>query len=389
MLRSRRVTTVFLACWLILTFAASTAQARQGHSPQFAATPAAAEGDGWRIVGIQVLDERITPVALSPDGQWIAGIDEEDRFCVWDAATLEPACDAGELPIHLESITWAPDSAAVAWSLDAFRTFEESDIFVFEMETGTSVNLTDDGIEGMLGGPGGAVPLDVLPAWSADSQSLTFARSEWTPEQHQTELMTIARAGGEPEPRHTVATDASLSISTPMYSLANGSLLYAVTWDEPKRGIWLLEANGATRQVLPGATTPVIVDVVESGNGTLISAYSQSPASEFAPDDPFTLVLEHESGDVTPLVHPDDAAILLQPAGFSPDGSSTISVALGRRGFELVALGPETSVTLLPEPVGIAHGTLGLRAAPEWVGNTILVSGFAPGSYLVTVEPAP
>ena len=394
MIRPHRLPAMLLACWLLLAFAAPTVQAQQGHSLPPMATPAAATvGDGWRIADVQALDNRTTPVALSPDGQWIAGIDEEDRFCVWDAATLEPTCDAGDLTIHPESIAWAPDSTAVAWSLDAFRLIVESDIYVFEVATGKSVNLTNDEVPGEEHAQQyiTSSTIDVMPTWSRDSRSITFARAAGSPDQPGTTLMTIPRSGGEPEPRHTVAQEAPLSIATLMFHLSDGSLLYAVTStsDHPEQGLWLLEVNGAARQILPGRGMPVIADVVETENGTLISGFSLPAIFQLGPDEPFSFVLELESGEMTPLVHPDDETTLLYPAGFSPGGSSTISVTWNPLVLPaVVVLGPEVSETPLPESVDIAHGSLALQRAPDWVGNnTILVSGFSNGAFLITVEP--
>lgn len=398
MIRPRLATNVLVACWLILALAAATAHAQQGHGLSPVATPAASTaGEGWRIVDIEVLDDRTTPVALSPDGQLIAGLDEEDRFCVWDVATLEPACDLEEREIQLESIAWAPDSTAVAYSLSAFILFQDSDIFVFDLETGTSVNLTDDGFEGMLDPlSDDVVSIDVVPAWSADSQSLTFARGEWGAPERGTSLMTIARTGGDPEPRHTFAEGEGLSIYTPMFSLSDGALLYAVGTgdrDYPETGIWHLDADGEARMILSGADTeafptPAITDVVESESGTRISGQSVRPGSQSSLFDPISFVLDLESRLVTPLVHPEDELIVMLPAGLSPDGSSMLSVNPYVFGHAVVMLGPDVSVTPLPEPEDFTSGSFNLRRAPDWAANnTVLVSGFSPGAYLLTVEP--
>jgi len=368
MIRPRLVTNMLVACWFLLAFAAPTVQAQQGHGLPPMATPAAATvGEGWRIVDIQVLDYGATPVALSPDGQWIAGIDEEDRFCVWDVATLAPACIAEQQSIHPESIAWAPDSSAVAYALDAFRLLKDSDIFVFELDTGKSVNLTDDGVEEDLDPMSSEiVPVDVLPAWSADSQWLTFARSNFAAPEQGPDLMTIDRKGGEPERRFTVSDELGLAIGTPMFSLRDGSLLYAVTsgnLDHPDNGMWHLDASGEARQILPGLPTdafphPAIFDVVETESGIRISGASIRPNSLF---DPTSFVLDLGSGELTPY-HFAHAVVLL---------------------------GPEASVTALPEPEEFAPDSFDLRRAPDWAANnTILVSGFSPGGYLITVEPA-
>jgi hypothetical protein len=43
------------------------------------------------------------PLALSPDGASVAGVDAAGgQFCVWNLATLEPTCD-GDLPAPIEA----------------------------------------------------------------------------------------------------------------------------------------------------------------------------------------------------------------------------------------------------------------------------------------------
>ncbi len=76
-------------------------------------------------------------MTLSPDGQWIAGIGPEgDQFCIWNVETLIVDCDDQFQPIHAESITWSPDSTAVAYSLDLLMRFYDSDVFVYDVKRG-------------------------------------------------------------------------------------------------------------------------------------------------------------------------------------------------------------------------------------------------------------
>lgn len=322
--------------------------AQQGHNPESAAPPQATPGvsDTWEVTDVRAVgDTRI--VALSPDGRSLAGTNRGNQFCVWTIATMEEACDAETLPIHLESIAWAPDSSAVAYSLDAFRFAYESDIYLFELDAGRSVNLTEDELEGgLMGLDETSVPIDVMPAWTSDSQSLTFARTDWAAEDRGTDLMTIAREGGAPELRFIIADDLPLAVFTPMHSLADGSLLYAVTTtgvNDPETGLWLLDGGDAS-QVMPGSgddayPMPAIADVAEGAGGTMIAGYSLTAISQFNMDKPFSFLLDLESGETTPLAHPEDEGVMLGPAGFSPDGSALITSSLNAENGEAVILG--------------------------------------------------
>lgn len=83
------------------------------------------------------------PLAISPDGTRLAGVDADGaRFCVWDLATGKAACD-GDIPAPVEarSVTWAPDSSAVAFSLGSSSRLVDSDIYVFDVASGTLRNV--------------------------------------------------------------------------------------------------------------------------------------------------------------------------------------------------------------------------------------------------------
>jgi WD40 repeat protein len=203
-MRLIRLRSLALGCITILTLLPLLASAQQGHSPFQAtpsATPVASAPSEWTVGSIEVLDLTGIPVTLSPDGTLIAGIGEDHEFCIWEIDSLEASCDQpSSSAINPGSIVWSPDGTAVAYTLDAFLRGDESDLFVFELDAGTSVNLTDDGIEGSLFSPdeGVSLPVDVMPTWSHDSQSLIFVRSVFGGENPDTDLMTISRTGGEP-----------------------------------------------------------------------------------------------------------------------------------------------------------------------------------------------
>src|SRR5690606_18917154 len=180
-------------------------------------------------------------LGLSPDGTMIAGVGKEDRFLVWDAETYETVARSEPMPeisiIDHTSVAWSPDSTALAWSLDAARLMLDSDIYVFDIDSGQITNLTDDEptdqdavslMDDKVSGL--ALDVDLYPSWSADGESLYFARSTWedVPE-IATSLWRIPRDGGDATEIAVLSPDAPLLVSSIYAGMEDGSVLYA-TW---------------------------------------------------------------------------------------------------------------------------------------------------------------
>ena len=192
-----------------------------------------------------------------------------------------PTCDGERLAIVPHTITWAPDSSAVAFSEDTPRLFVDSDIYVFEVETGELVNLTDDGDAELdiIGGNPQPVDVDLAPAWSPDSQHLVFARTVFGGEIEDpgTVLMTIPRAGGVPEEILTLAPPYPIEVFTTMAWQDDDTILFSI-WkadeSDGQNGVWRTSTDGGIEPVIPGTETddilfPTIVDT--SPDGTCLS----------------------------------------------------------------------------------------------------------------------
>jgi hypothetical protein len=397
--RASRFASLALASILLLATGASTT-AGQGHGIDQVATPPASpvEAAGWSVTSARPVDLDGTPVALSPDGAWLAGIGPGQQLCIWSVATLEvDACDTTPLPIYADSVTWAPDGTAVAFSLDAFRLLEESDIHVFERATGASITLTDDGLEGsIMDLSDEVVPVDVMPAWRPDASSLVFARTVWGIGAVSTELMEIDRAGGEPSRLHVVSTDAPLAIVTPMFPMADGALLYSALppdRDDPVTGIWRLDASGEADQVVPGTTAdafprPVIADALELDGTSRIAGFSAHAMGTFAFDAPIAFTLDLGTSALTPLA--GEPGLVPGPATFAPDGSATLAVLMGVRDQVVIAGDGDTQVVVL-DPAGLERtGGITFFLAPSWAasGTVLVPPGLASMAFLLTLAPA-
>ncbi|HWV25044.1 MAG TPA: hypothetical protein VNZ58_12705 [Thermomicrobiales bacterium] len=293
------------------------------------------------------------PVTISPDGTKVAGTDgRRTRLQILDLATgATVQSDAVDLPITLNAIVWAPDSSAVAFSLDAAIYFRDSDIYLVDAATGTLTDLTDDDPDGtdadeisISATPAsGAVPLDLYPTWSPDSQSLLFARTMWSDGPGGTTLTTISRDGGEPESRFQLQETFPISVYSPMWWLENDAILLA-QWmsnpDDRDNGIWRLDPDNTLTQLISGDVNTgipgaVIADVTP--DGARASAYSQLLLGQYGVNDAEGIWFDVDlttgtferwepalglSTRPTDALKEDGPGVLVAPPVFGPGGQS-------------------------------------------------------------------
>ncbi|MGC4190469.1 MAG: hypothetical protein QM589_04445 [Thermomicrobiales bacterium] len=340
----RPLTRAFAAVALAVTMIGSNT-VFAAHQPWASCLPTAWPADGALLVDDdQVLSVDGMPMAISPDGKWLAGpgsgIDRE--FCLWDVETLTPQCaDAGSsLPVTLETVTWAPDSSAVAFSLDATVRFVDSDIFVMDID-GTLHNITDDGFDGRLSlsGDGPEVPVDIYPAWSRDSRELVFARTVWGLEAPGTALYAIGRDGGAPTLRFAVSPEEPFLVFSPMHWLDDGSILFSVIHtdqENSQNGVWKLGASGSVTKVVAGAMAndvpmPFVSDV--SPDGTQATIFSLALAGQRRYEGgtdgkPIYFVADLATGALSPIQEddPQPGTGIGSVGSFLPDGATIVSV---------------------------------------------------------------
>lgn len=347
-------------------------------SAQEVSTPAS-----W--VTLQLSDQRQVwidsgqPLALSPDGRWLAGWRNGDggpEVCAFLTETLtEESCASfpGE-SIASASVAWSPDGMSFAFTDEDM--FVEPDLWVLDVEAGTVTNLTDDGQDDKFSAPPGT-PADLAPAWSPDGTEIVFARSvrEGESEKDEVEsttLQVISANGGEPREVLQVAED-QFAVRTGVRWLSDGTVLYSLTVDSggPENGLWTVDvAGGDPRQIVSAAETgseETVLVAVSSRGQAMLRAGGNFPS--------FSLI-DLETGQLVPLKHSEPATIRVVSATFSPDGRQVLFVAGSSGSSQLIvrdlATNAEQNLGELQWPLGSNEMIGGLT----WAANDL---AFGPG----------
>lgn len=387
--------------------AVSTASARQGVSPFGEATPVATAAStdatqGWKVAEAVALDLDGRVAALSPDGKWLAGIGPDRELAIWSVPGFEQTLVPFHEPIDIDSIAWSPDSTAIAFSLEAFLQGIDGDIFVYELADETIHNLTDDGYEGGYFTTDGteSFPIDVMPAWTPDSQAIVFARSVWEKgaDSIPTEIARISRAGGDVEILLTIEA-RPFSIFTPMRVLTDGSIVYTFAFsdmDDAMNGIWKLDPDGNTSQLLSGTGADafpisVLLDVSAGESELQISGISAALSGANDVTRPWLFSWSSDVGEPVPVADVDFTDPVRPFTAFwSPDGGTMLVIGRmleGEGEITVETIGPASELTLLPISSGAtSRGPRWIR--PTWsIENTVLIPSVAGTPYLLTMEP--
>jgi Tol biopolymer transport system component len=325
-------------------------------------------------------------LSLSPDGQWLAAATPQ-QLCIYAVATQTRQSCTPIARVDSHSIIWSPDSTRLAFTENAPIYLVESDLWVFDVTSGTLTNLTDDGVEQFKLDERDGL-LDLAPAWSPDSQTLIFSRTTFQPSGARTGLYRIAAAGGSPTKVLDVL-DAPLAVWHSLRWPSRGNAItYTVMGNEPQaasNGIWMAGLDGSNPQQVLGTTDPqlgppFLVAVSPAGDQALVWYYQV--ASQFASTDagvPYWSLLDTTTRAVTPLqklVPDDNAPGRVVNAIFSPDGSQLLYAYRVDNGCQLMLRDLDGNVehTLLTvdEPCG-THTDFGRGL--DWAqDNTVLVA---------------
>lgn len=368
----------------------------QGVSPFGEATPVATAAPGWEIADIREIEVDGMPVALSPDGQWIAGTGPDWELCVWEIETLNPVCaEPGYYRPNAEAIVWSPDSTAVAFTEDAARLLVDSDLYVFELGTGVLSNLTDDDFVGPLmltqeESEPDEVLVDLGPTWSPDGQTISFGRMFWTVENRgakQPQILRIGRSGGKPEVLAELTTLSPWGVIYPMVELEGGRLVFSIATanpNNPNEGVWMLEPCKEPVEIVSGSglddfPSAQALDATVAPDGVLISGWSMPLATAGIGLDPYAFLVNADTGELDTL----DPA--MTPLRFGPDGLSTIALVVEENDGMLTITTPNGDVSSMgPVPRSRFEQTRGL----DWASNnTVFIASGVSSGQLVTLAP--
>jgi hypothetical protein len=283
-------------------------------------------------------DELVQSMWLSPDGGRLVVISDQSLFCVYDAVTLEElrCVDSAETiaNIDYERITWSPDGRKLALTENSPVYFYDSDIWVFDTDSGQFTNLTDDGVTGsIITLEADQMPLvDYMPLWSPDGQEIYFARSTMG-DTKATDLYAVASEGGEP--RKVLALGQTpFAIYGTMYWSQDGTTLYFSRYlpqrDDPTNGIWRYDTDNRSLEQLLGPEEERGIPMVRGVNtltGKVLVFYPEFAAQYRTPSRATYALLDlatAELSDLLPAVEGEDLFPHVIGATLSPDGSKIL-----------------------------------------------------------------
>lgn len=408
-----RILAAILVFSILIGRSGIRATARE-HSPHRPAEASATLATTIEPTPSRILELEFTPVRLSPDGIHIAGIDGERSICIQSleaAPNDRPACNPveGDAPISPASIAWAPDSSAVAFSLDALPVFADSDIFVMDVESGRLGTLTGDPDASSATPAAGVIPaaprphvhdrstpdpgmstgdgwMDLFPSWSPDSREIAFARMPMG--EDNLELIRMDRDGGSTNIIANLSDAGIIAVTGPTFWLADGTLIFSGSSDvaslwETRLGTGLVRTIFPDGDVhLPGA---VAADV--SADGAWISVYSARNIAAARVGEYFGLV-QRATGEPQIFIGGEESGNgpILAPR-FSPDARFMASI-MGDDVLNLTIWNLETGqpVQILPlQTKGFELPLYGVGVT--WLADgTILIPGPDESAEIVTID---
>jgi Tol biopolymer transport system component len=392
------------------TLAQSSPGATTPTGPSAAPTGGTAGGDlGWPSsappsfgpVSLRTLEVPGTRlISMSPDGRSIAGVVPKSGYyhgqlCVYDAVTLaQRSCadlsglDAG---LRLADVTWSPDSRQLAFGEEAFRFFNDGDLWLMDAATGALTNLEDDHYRGtfFLKPVAGTVTVPSSPTFTPDGRSVTYSRSTFVEAGPQgNDIVTVPITGGTPTRLLQVTGREPGVVYYGMRWSPDGRYLYYSYQDpdpsDSHNGIWVVGADGQGARRLIGGTpdtggAPVVAAISPAGD--LLLALFVAQAVRYSGEGPILALVGTRSGSSAAVEPGADAQAsheYVAQAAFSPDGSALLMVTAPPSPNHQVLL----AATVRGTPVAIVPGGLpdagwpDLGIMPTWASNgTVFIPG--------------
>ncbi len=350
-----------------------------------AQTPVASPvAGGWQVTDAREISVDGEPIALSPDGQWLAGIAEADtaedatQVCAWDVETLTPTCAPVSEPVESflggSTLSWAPDSSAFAFVSGSLRRLIPGDVYVFDIASGELGSLTSSGNvdHGQI---------FIGADWTDDSAQVVFGvlrglDADSPPD----DVFRVDRDGGEPVPVPLPAWSEPYDILFPPV-VANGAVTFAVMSDSDIAGVWRVGLDGTDpQQLVSGGEVDRPFVASMSPDGRYVNVVSLSGFQTARTEGTFFL-LDTETTALRPLVSEDD----LNLVAFGPDGFPGLMTRAVDGENRLVTLdlatGAVTPVANSPE------AGPWLMHIPVWADNDTVFLPDGDGGTLVTLAP--
>lgn len=264
--------------------------------------------------------------ALSPDGQWMAATQAGD-LCVYPVETPDDVrCFSPRgCQVSASSIQWSPDGDRIAFT-ELHQDYIESDLWVLHVESGTLVDLTDDG-DDRCGTERTLVsgPMDIMPVWSPDGESIAFYRSS----DEGLSLYSVAADGGTPR---KLLSDPNVGGASLLWTAKERFVYAPLTADTDRAGLWVLDQDSGAPERLMEADLdmgpPWLMDISAQGDVALIIYRFRASQTLYSlPSVSYCALVHLDTGNVEPLMTAaGEQGGFYGPtvAAFSPDGSKVI-----------------------------------------------------------------
>lgn len=298
-------------------------------------------------------------VRRSPDGTHVLRLQGDP--CVLKADGSQGKCvDTEKVNPDLANATWSPDGTKLAFTDDFWRRFDEPDVWVLDVASGELRNLTDDGERKFsLGGDNERAMLDLLPSWSADGETIRFARGRAKAE--TVELMSVPAEGGEVSSLREVRCQPTMLVG-----LAWSTSRVAWTCGMNAGEVFLADHTGGDAERVLPAEEPqdrMLLSFSPDGSWLLVDSLAQY-ANFGAVEGGLAVAVPADGGDPVPVAEGSGWPT------WSPTGHALAYVEMPNR--LMVASTPGGEPRELRKTEQVLTALDGRRV--DWTGDTLLVS---------------